>query len=551
MQAVVHLLSENFLLLLFLVAGLGYLIGKIRIKGFSLGIAAVLFVGLAFGSLGPTVELPEFCHLFGLVLFVYTIGLASGPTFLSALRREGLRENVFATAVLLGAGGLVVVLHLFFGFSAGTSAGIFSGSLTNTPALANVIQYLREHMQAVSTENAVKIFSEPVIAYSLCYPIGVLSVIGAIYILQRLWKIDYAAEAKAVAPQLSGVDHLITLTVKVTNREACHDTLEHLRQQHGWSVRFVRWLHQGRLTLAHDGAQLAVGDFVNFIAPPDEAQRIAAFLGEIAPRPLEDDRSNLDFRRIFVSNPEVVGKKLSELHLREKFEARVARVRRGDHDFIPDRDTVLWLGDRVRVVAPKDRMEEVSKFFGDSYKALSEVDVISLGVGISLGLLLGLFPIPLPSGGTFKLGIAGGPLVAGLLLGAIGRTGTVIWNIPYSANLTLRQIGLVMFLAGVGTRAGYEFAAQLTEPQSAFILLSGALLTVSAAVSALVIGYKLLRILMGRLIGIVSGIHTQPAALAFANEHTNNDLPNLGYTTVFPLVTIVKIFIAQLLVALL
>ncbi|MCS7012596.1 MAG: hypothetical protein NZM05_03040 [Chloroherpetonaceae bacterium] len=550
MQVVVHLLSENSLLLLFLVAGIGYLIGKVRIGGFSLGIAAVLFVGLAFGALGPTVELPEFCHLFGLVLFVYTIGLASGPTFLSSLRREGLRENLFAVSVLLSVGALVTALHFLFGFSAGTSAGIFAGSMTNTPALANVIQYLRERIHALP-DTAVQIFSEPVIAYSLCYPMGVLGVIGAIYILQRLWRINYAEEAKAFAPQLGGADHLITLTVKVTNPDACVETLGHLRHRYGWTVRFVRWLHQGHLTLAHDGAQLAVGDFVNFIAAPDEAQRIAAFLGEVARRPLEDDRSNLDFRRVFVSNPEVVGKKLSELHLREKFEARVARVRRGDHDFIPDSDTTLWLGDRVRVVAPKDRMEEVSKFFGDSYKALSEVDVISLGVGISIGLLLGLIPIPLPSGATFKLGIAGGPLVAGLILGAKGRTGTIIWNIPYSANLTLRQIGLVMFLAGVGTRAGYEFVAQITAPHSIWIFLSGLLVTTSAAFSALFIGYKLLRIPMGRLIGIVSGIHTQPAALAFANEQTHNDLPNLGYTTVFPLVTIVKIFIAQLLVALL
>ncbi|MDW8465551.1 MAG: hypothetical protein RML35_05015 [Chloroherpetonaceae bacterium] len=228
MQVVVHLLSENSLLLLFLVAGIGYLIGKVRIGGFSLGIAAVLFVGLAFGALGPTVELPEFCHLFGLVLFVYTIGLASGPTFLSSLRREGLRENLFAVSVLLSVGALVTALHFLFGFSAGTSAGIFAGSMTNTPALANVIQYLRERIHALP-DTAVQIFSEPVIAYSLCYPMGVLGVIGAIYILQRLWRINYAEEAKAFAPQLGGADHLITLTVKVTNPDACVETLGHLR----------------------------------------------------------------------------------------------------------------------------------------------------------------------------------------------------------------------------------------------------------------------------------------------------------------------------------
>ncbi len=550
MPFLIHLLSENFLLLLFLVAGIGYLIGKIRIKGFSLGIAAVLFVGLAFGALAPSVELPEFCHLFGLVLFVYTIGLSSGPSFIASLRSGGLRENLFAISVLISVGLLVVGLKELFEFSAGIAAGIFAGSTTNTPALANVIQYLREHISA-NSETAVKLFSEPVIAYSLCYPGGVLCVIGAIYVLQRAWRVDYKAEMQTLAQETGESGTLTTLTVKITNPTVADTTLGALRQQHHWGVRFVRWLHHGHLQLAFDDARLQPGDFVNMIGSPEETRRVAAFLGEVAPRPLEDDRSNLDFRRMFVSNPEVVGKTLAQLGLREKFEARVARVRRGDHDFLPNGNTMLLLGDRVRVVAPKDRMEEVSKFFGDSYKALSEVDVISLGVGITLGLLLGLLPVPLPGGGTFKLGIAGGPLVAGLVLGAIGRSGTIIWSIPYSANLTLRQIGLVMFLAGVGTRSGYEFASQVSDPSSLLVILSGAIATTFSAMGALFIGYKFLRIPMGRLIGIVSGIHTQPAALAFANEQTGNDMPNMGYTAVFPLVTITKILIAQLLISLL
>jgi putative transport protein len=226
-------------------------------------------------------------------------------------------------------------------------------------------------------------------------------------------------------------------------------------------------------------------------------------------------------------------------------------VRRGDHDFIPDGRTKLFLGDRVRVVAPRDRMDEVSKFFGDSYKALSEVDVISLGVGVALGLALGLIPVPIPGGGSFKLGFAGGPLLVGLFLGALGRTGKIVWNIPYSANLTLRQIGLVMFLAGVGTRYGYSFASQLSEPSSLFIFVSGAAITCLSAFGVLFIGYKGLKIPMGRLIGVLAGIQTQPAALGFANEQTGNDMPNNGYTTVFPLVTIVKIVLAQILVMIL
>ncbi len=542
-DAVVHLLSENTVLLLFVVAGGGYLIGRVNIKGFSLGVAAVLFMGLAVGSLDKDLKLPEFCHLLGLVLFVYTIGLTAGPNFLSSLKQDGLRENIFAIAMLVAVACFVALLSSCLSLTAVQTAGVFTGSMTNTPALANVIQYLKDtaphHLHAT-------LLSEPVIAYSLCYPMGVIAVISAIYMMQRIWKIDYKQEAAQI--NKGGDEKLATLTVKITKPDALSLPLGELRRQYALNVRFVRLLRQGALSLAHDGITLQTGDLINLIGDDDDAHKAAAFLGEIAPRPLEDDRSNLDFRRVFVSNAKIIGKPLSALQLRTNFEARVARVRRGDHDFIPDSDTKLLLGDRVRVVAPKDRIEEVSKFFGDSYKALSEVDVISLGVGITLGLALGLIPVPLPGGGAFKLGFAGGPLVMGLALGALGRSGNIVWNIPYSANLTLRQIGLVMFLAGVGTRSGYAFASQLSEPSSLFIFLSGAMTTAFSAFSILAIGYKVLHIPMGRLIGILSGIQTQPAALAFANEQTGNDMPNNGYTTVFPLATIAKIILAQVLV---
>ena len=545
-DAVVHLLVENQILLLFLVAGLGYFIGRISIGGFSLGIASVLFIGLAIGSLDPKLQLPEFCHLFGLVLFVYTVGLTAGPSFLSSLRQDGLRENLFAVVVLLVVAAIAGLMSSVFSLTAAQAAGVFTGSMTNTPALANVIQYLKDS----SPENLhATLLSEPVIAYSLCYPMGVIAVIGAIYLMQRVWKVDYKQEA--LLSNDGGVEKLVTLTVKITTPEAGKLPLGELRYHHHLRVRFVRLQRQGSLTLAHDGVRLQSGDLINFCGAEEEVHRAAALLGELVSRPLEEDHSNFDFRRVFVSDAKVVGKPLSALQLRAKFEARIARVRRGDHDFIPDGRTKLLLGDRVRVVAPRDRMEEVSRFFGDSYKALSEVDVISLGVGVALGLALGLIPVPLPGGGSFKLGFAGGPLLVGLFLGALGRTGKIVWNIPYSANLTLRQIGLVMFLAGVGTRSGYAFASQLSEPSSVFIFVSGAAITCLSAFGVLFIGYKGLKIPMGRLIGVLAGIQTQPAALGFANEQTGNDMPNNGYTTVFPLVTIVKIVLAQVLVMIL
>jgi putative transport protein len=266
---------------------------------------------------------------------------------------------------------------------------------------------------------------------------------------------------------------------------------------------------------------------------------------------LELDRSQLDYRRIFVSNPKLAGLPLRDLNLPQQFGAIVTRVRRGDIEFIPNGDTVLEPGDRVRVVTPRENMEALTKFFGDSYRSLSEVDILSFSLGIALGLLLGLVPVPLPGGVVLKLGFAGGPLVVSLILGAFARTGPLVWTLPYSANLTLRQLGLILFLAGVGTRAGYPFISTFTKGGGVYLLLAGAVITCAVSLLTLWIGHKLLKIPMGILIGMLAGIQTQPAVLGFALEQTGNDLPNIGYASVYPVAIIAKIVLAQLLLALL
>ena len=212
-------------------------------------------------------------------------------------------------------------------------------------------------------------------------------------------------------------------------------------------------------------------------------------------------------------------------------------------------NTVLELGDRVRIVARRQDMDKIARFMGNSYRALSEIDVLTFSLGIAAGLLVGLIPIPLPGGLVFTLGFAGGPLVVALILGALGRTGPLVWSLPYSANLTLRQIGLIMFLAGVGTRAGYAFVSTFTQGDGIYLFIAGAIITTLTALATLWIGYRLLKIPMSLLIGLLAGLQTQPAVLGFALEQTGNDLPNLGYASMFALAVIVKIIVAQLLVA--
>ena len=543
----IRLLLDNPLLLLFVVAALGYFLGKIKFRGSSLGVAAVLFVGLAFGALHPDLKLPEIVYWLGLVLFVYTIGLSSGPGFLASFRRQGWRDNLLVVSVLMLMFMFAMMVHALFRFTPAQTAGLFAGSLTNTPALASLLDYLKS---AASNTGLNHLLAEPVIAYSLTYPMGVVGMILTIHLMQKIWQTDYAHEAANLRELGATNVKLQNRTIRVTQSTATHASLHHLIKLHNWDVIFGRMKRDNQLTLALGATRLQVGDLLSIVGRREELERVTAALGEASREQIDLDRRQLDYRRIFVSNPKLAGQRLRDLNLPQQFGAVVTRLRRGDIEFLPHGDTVLELGDRIRVLTHRDRMETVSAFFGDSYRAVSEIDVLTFGLGVALGLLIGLAPIPLPGGVIIRLGLAGGPLMVAMILGTLGRTGPLVWSLPYSANLTLRQVGLILFLAGVGTRAGYAFVNTLTEGSGMTIFMAGALITCAAALTTLAVGHRLLKIPMSLLIGMLAGLQTQPAVLGFALEQTRNDLPNIGYATVYPVATITKIVLAQLLLTL-
>lgn len=541
------LLADNPLLLLFLVIAVGYPLGRLRVGGFSLGISSVLFTGLAFGALHPDLALPEIVYLLGLVLFVYTLGVAGGPGFFASFRRRGLRDNLLVLGMILLAAGLTFAAGRTFGLGPALTAGLFAGSLTNTPALAALLETLGRAAPAVPAEGAP--LAGPVMAYSVAYPMGVVGMILALYLLQRFFRVDYEAEAALLADLGASGEHLIARTALVTRPEAEALAAGDLAQRQRWRILFVRLKRQGEMELMEPGIKLRRGDLVSLVGPDRDVEAAIAVLGEPSEDRLDFDRRQLDIRRIFVSRGDVAGKRLAEIALPRRFGALVTRVRRGDIDLLPDGDTRLELGDRVRVVAPRERIDEVSRFFGDSYRAISEVDLLTFSLGLVLGLLLGRLPIPLPGLGDFRLGLAGGPLLVGLVLGALARTGPFLWQMPYSVNVTLRQAGIVLFLAGVGTRSGYAFASTFRQGGGLTIFLCGAAITGITAFLTLWIGHRLLRIPMSLLAGMLGGLQTQPAVLTYATEQTRNDLPNLGYATVYPVATIAKILLAQVLLA--
>ena len=544
-DSMIAILLENPLLLLFMVAAVGYPLGKLQFGGLRLGVAMVLFVGLGFGALHPDMRLPDLVYQLGLIIFVYTIGLSSGRLFFASLRRTGLRDNGFVVALLVLAAAAAYGAALLGDFSAALGAGLFAGSLTNTPALASILEAL-----GAAGATPDELLNQAVVAYSIAYPMGVVGMMAAIVLVQRVFKIDYVQDEQQA--QLGAGSRLLeNRTVRVTQAAVVGHSIQQLDQQHRFDVVFGRMQRHEELSLTTGATVLHQGDLLSVVGTTEELERVTEVLGEDSGAQLELDRRELDYRRIFVSNPAIAGHRLRDLNLPQHLGAVVTRLRRGDIEMLVHGDTVIELGDRVRVVARREHMPAITTFFGDSYKALSEIDILSFNLGLALGLLVGLIPLPLPGDTTIRLGFAGGPLVVALILGALTRTGPLVWHLPYNANLTLRQTGLVLFLAGIGTRAGYSFFSTLAQGGAGLVFLAGALISFGIAVVLLWIGYKLLRIPMGLLVGILAGFQTQPALLGFALEQTNNELPNIGYARVFPIALITKILLAQILLTLL
>lgn len=541
----VEALARNPLILLFVVAAIGYPLGRLRILGTRLGVATVLFAGLAVGAIDPRLRLPEIVYLLGLVLFIYPIALASGPAFFAAFRRKGLRDNALVAGALLFAALLTLGVARLLGLDPALGAGLFAGSLTNTPALAAAIEALR----ASGVGEAVR--AQPVIGYSIAYPVGVIGMIVALMLARRIWRVDFAREAQGLRGVGTVHQELEGRTIEVLHARATGRPLSQLAAEQGWSVVFTRVEQPDGVEVFEAASAAGFGAHVYVVGPPAELDRVEAFLGRRGERPLEMDRTEIDYRRIFVSSRAVAGRTLRELALPVRYGGVIARVIRGDVELMPHAGTVLELGDRVRVVARRERLDDISAFFGDSYRALAEIDITTFALGLFIGLLVGLVPIPLPGGVTVHLGFAGGPLLVGLLLGARGFTGRFVWTMPFTANLTVRQLGLVLFLAGVGTQAGYPFVQTLLQPAGALLFASGAIITCSTALLMLWAGYRLLRIPMTLLSGMLAGLQTQPAVLGFATEQAGNDLPNVGYATVYPTATILKIVLVQVLLALL
>lgn len=533
-------ITQNPLLLLFLVIAIGYLVGNIKVRGTGLGTAAVLFVGLVFGAMNPAFKVPDIIFQIGIVFFVYTIGLRSGPAFFESFRKNGWRDIFFVILMLALSAGVTVIIYYLLHFDKSTIVGMYSGSSTNTTALASVIDMINLRGNASPTT-----INHLVIGYTYSYPMGVLGVMIAIKIMEKFLKIDYASEKELLRQDYPIDEDLTSRAIEITNRKIAGIQIRDLIKQHNWNIVFGRV--DSRLhgtVLSNWDITLHPGDKIIVVGTKEELDQVENILGKEAENSLTYDRKEYDIVRIFVSNPDVVGRELSSLNLQEKYSAIITRIRRGDIEMLAKSDTVLELGDRIRFVAKRKDIKDIQKFFGDSYHASSKVDLFSFGIGIAMGLLLGMIEINLPGGLVFKLGYAGGPLVVGLILGALRRTGPVVWTLPYGSNVTLNQLGLTLLLAVIGIGSGNTLLESLNDGAWIKIFFAGSVLSIVSALLSLWVGYKLIKIPYSLLLGFISN---QPAILEFATDITKNRVPAIGYAFMFPISLVLKILFAQIL----
>lgn len=543
-RSMVEALVENPILLIVLVFGIGFGLGKISIFGIRLGPAAVLFTGLFFGSMSPDLNVPQIIILLGLAIFLYSVGLSSGPSFFANLKQSGQRDILFVF-LINGLYALSAILVFYFmGFDASTIAGMFSGTATSTASLAAFVDMVRSRTMDAALIN--ELIQNGVVGYSLTYPMGVLASMIGIVLLAKLFKVDFKKEEAELSSQYPVKKEIRSASIRIENEAICGIAIRDLKRIHKIKVVFGRMRRGGGAGLVHFDTAFKLDDEVMVIGDAKEVGFTAELFGSQTEYDISNDNSEYSTRRIFVSNPKVAGETLASLNLSEKFSAIVTRVIRGDIDIIADQSTVVELGDRVRVVAKRGDVAAVKEFFGDSYEKLASINLFTFGIGLAIGLLLGMITFTIPGGVEFRLGYAGGPLIVGLILGSMRKTGNIVWSLPYGANITLRQIGLMLLLAGIGINSGHTFMNTIFTVQGGMIFLGGVIIAMTTVTIAIVLGYKLFKIPFSILMGFMSN---QPAILEFALNKCGNKLPIIGFSLMLPITVVLKIIIVQLLFA--
>ena len=541
----------HIVLLYSLVISIGVLLGRIRIFGVSLGVTFILFVGILMGHFGfsGNLQIINFVQDFGLILFVYCIGLQVGPSFFSSFKKGGVSMNLMAAgAILLNIAVMAVLwLLLFEKEDLPMMVGVLCGAVTNTPGLGAANEALGQLG-----------YSGPQIAngYACAYPLAVVGIIGATILIKYLCRVNLAAEKEALAREETADRHEKPhrMYVEVKNPALENITLKSLREMANRDFVCSRILHDGNESLPHRDTVLHQGDHLLIVCASDEADAIVTFIGSQvkADKEFDQGHSTLVSKRILVTEEDVNGKTLSQLSLSGKFGVNATRIYRAGVELLARPDQRLQVGDRIRVVGPTDAVDRLAARLGNSHEHLDHPNILTIFVGIFIGILFGSLPIVIPGMPTpVKLGLAGGPLIISILISRFGYRMKLVTYTTVSANLMLREIGLAIFLASVGIKAGGNFISTVVEGDGLLYVLCGFLITVIPILCIGPVARYRYKMNYFTLMGMIAGTYTDPPALAYANQTAGNDAPALGYTTVYPLAMFLRIITAQVLILIL
>ena len=534
----------HIVLLYSFVIAVGVLLGKIKIFGVSLGVTFVLFTGIVCGHFGFTgnTQILTFLQDFGLILFVFCIGLQVGPSFFSSFKKGGVAMNLIAIGIVCL--NVAVALGLYYGLNGRIElpmmVGILCGAVTNTPGLGAA----NEALSQLS-------YNGPQIAmgYACAYPLGVLGIIGSIIAIRYICRVNLKKEEEAIAREEAANPHLTPrmMHLEVHNEALEGKTLLQVKDFMGRDFVCSRILQNGHVSIPNRDTVFHIGDQLFVVCAEDDAEAIIAFIGPKIEVDWEKQDTPMVSRRILITQPKMNGKQLGEFHFSSMYGVNVTRVNRSGMDIFASRNLTLQVGDRVMVVGAQDAVERVAGLMGNSLKRLDHPNIVTIFVGIFLGILFGSLPIAFPGIPTpVKLGLAGGPLIVSILIGRFGYKMKLVTYTTMSANLMLREIGIALFLASVGIKAGANFVSTVVDGDGLLYVGCGFLITV---IPLLIMGavarfhYKMNYFM---LMGLIAGSNTDPPALAYANQASGNDAPAVGYSTVYPLTMFLRILAGQM-----
>lgn len=531
-----------------IVIALGVYLGKIKIGGISLGVTFVLFTGIVaghFGFTGPN-DILTFIQDFGLILFVFMIGLQVGPGFFASFREGGMKLNSLATVmILLNVAVMFACYYIFFDTSNPDNlpmmVGTLYGAVTNTPGLGAA----NEALESIS--KSVQIAS----GYACAYPLGVVGIIGAMVVVKYLCKVNFLKEEEQLEKHEQENANVKPhhMHLQVSNSYLSGRTLMEIHRFLNRDFVCSRILHNGHVSIPNGDTIFELGDQIYVVCAEADAEAIVAFIGPQIEVEWEKQDMPLVSRRILVTKPSVNGKTLGELHFSAVYGVNVTRITRQGMDLFASSNLNLQIGDRIMVVGPEDAVNRVSNAMGNSVKRLEAPNIATIFVGIVLGIILGSLPIAIPEMPTpLKLGIAGGPLIVAILIGRYGYKIHLVTYTTTSANMMLREIGLVLFLASVGIKAGGNFIETLIEGDGLKYVYTGFLITVIPILIVGVITRLKYKFNYFTVMGMIAGTYTDPPALAYANSLCSRETASVGYSTVYPLSMFLRILLAQLIV---